>query len=65
MNVKKTKKFKENRPESYHVHDRNRQSINRLLRHSQDKVLVAIVPPWLSGNVPRQKTWHERSSPSE
>ena len=22
MNVKKTKKFKENRPENYHVHDR-------------------------------------------
>ena len=23
MNVKKTKKFKENRPENYHVHDNN------------------------------------------
>ena len=23
MNVKKTKKFKENRPENYHVHDRD------------------------------------------
>ena len=25
MNVKKTKKFKENRPENYHVHDRGYQ----------------------------------------
>ena len=24
MNVKKTKKLKENRPENYHVHDTNR-----------------------------------------
>ena len=25
MNVKKTKKFKENHPENYHVHDNNRE----------------------------------------
>ena len=28
MNVKKTKKFKENRPENYHVHDTNQLEVS-------------------------------------
>ena len=32
VNVKKTKKFKENRPENYHVHDTNENILFNLLR---------------------------------
>ena len=41
VNVKKTKKFKENRPENYHVHDSWSQ---RTLRHcSQESWSVAMI----------------------
>ena len=34
MNVKKTKKFKENRPENYHVHDKDRGSFAKNLQRT-------------------------------
>ena len=34
MNMKKTKKFKENRPENYHVHDKDRGSFAKNLRRT-------------------------------
>ena len=39
VNVKKTKKFKENRPENYHVHDSHRHQINA--NFSDFEMLVA------------------------
>ena len=45
MSVKKTKKFKENRPENYHVHDNDLVQRDRELFPS----LLGILPQFLNG----------------
>ena len=39
MNVKKTKKFKENRPENYHVHDTQQSIVTELVAIVEEDIL--------------------------
>ena len=49
MNVKKTKKFKENHPENYHVHDI--VSLNNLVQKDRElrPPLLGVLPQLLDG----------------
>ena len=50
MNVKKTKKFKENRPENYHVHDTHQASPSKLeVSSCRDGLLEDLI---ILGHVP-------------
>ena len=58
MNVKKTKKFKENHPESYHVHDnllllkreeQQFQSLGQRMDDNKDNELIVQKSNWFVG----------------
>ena len=64
MNVKKTKKFKEIRPENYHVHDRGEElPVREEIIEDNAGVISSVIVPTLAP-VP-EDAMDEESEPSE